>query len=128
MSNELKPVRCGCGGEAVIDAEMGYELYHVFCPKCEIVTAWYKTEAEAIEAWNTAMGTNTRKLLEVLVHDATDTNVGCKERTAKVINIYSVGNYLFGSCGGCGAPVIKHDVYCSECGVKLDWSGNERFD
>ena len=48
-----------------------------------------------------------------------------KRKPVKVINIYPVGNYLFGSCGGCGAPVIKHDVYCSECGVKLDWSGNE---
>lgn len=44
-----------------------------------------------------------------------------KRKPVKVINIYSVGNYLFGSCGGCGAPVIKHEVYCSECGVKLDW-------
>lgn len=28
--------------------------------------------------------------------------------------------YKFGSCGVCGAPVIKGDKYCSECGVKLD--------
>ena len=143
MRSELKPVRCGCGGEAVIDAEMGYELYHVFCPKCEIVTAWYKTEAEAIEAWNTAMGTNTRKLLEVLVHDATDTNVGCKfdkdidvpakERTAKVVEHdasvtdtdgykYHRSEYL---CGACKKKVLSGDDYCSHCGVKLDWSDDE---
>lgn len=128
MSDELKPVRCGCGGEAIIglkeweDRKGNYhENSFVYCNDCSISTGGYLTEAEAIEAWNRAMGTNTRRLLEVLIHDATDTNVVDKERTAKVINIYSVGNYLFGSCGGCCAPVIKHDVYCSECGARLEW-------
>ena len=81
MRSESKPVRCGCGGEGVVRKGQTTECWWVECSKCEISTMWKLrySESEAIEAWNTAMGTNTRKLLEVLVHDATDTNVGCKE-------------------------------------------------
>jgi hypothetical protein len=146
MSDELKPVRCGCGGEAIIglkeweDRKGNYhENSFVYCNDCSISTGGYLTEAEAIEAWNTAMGTNTRKLLEVLVHDATDTNVGdkfdkdidvpAKERTAKVVEHdasvtdtdgykYHRSEYL---CGACKKKVIGGDEYCSHCGARLEW-------
>lgn len=43
----------------------------------------------------------------------------------KVTDQYSVNVhdkiYEYGSCGTCGAPVIKPDKYCSECGAKLNW-------
>ncbi len=67
MTEELKPVRCGCGGEARIEKTSGGN-YQVKCAKCFIETGfWYITEAEAVEAWNTAMGRNTLidKLREV---------------------------------------------------------------
>jgi len=144
MSNELKPVRCGCGGEVVVGhiektSYLPKDRWYIGCPKCDICTGLYDTEAEAIEAWNTAMGTNTRRLLEVLVHDATDTNVGrkfdkdidvpVKERTAKVIEHdasvtdtdgykYHRSEYL---CGACKKKVIGGDEYCSHCGARLEW-------
>lgn len=66
MSEELKPVRCGCGGEAKVESANGYDpfaekkipnlWYGVICRKCKIQTKSYYTEAEAIQAWNRAMG------------------------------------------------------------------------
>ena len=51
---ELTPVRCGCGGEAHIGmTESG--LFYVECMKCEIETRFYRTESEAVQAWNKAM-------------------------------------------------------------------------
>lgn len=144
MSDELKPVRCGCGGEAwsfmTLYPENTERPYICQCRKCFIRTCGYPSEAEAVEAWNRAMGTNTRRLLEVLVHDATDTNVGrkfdkdidvpVKERTAKVIEHdasvtdtdgykYHRSEYL---CGACKKKVLSGDDYCSHCGARLDWS------
>lgn len=129
MSDELKPVRCGCGGEAWTDYIIGEPSegvgWFVCCKNCDIQTpAEYPTEAEAIEAWNTAMGTNTRKLLEVLVHDATDTNVGSKERTAKVRDKKDdpmVDEWHQGRCMNCGKQVRRRNNYCSRCGSRLDW-------
>ena len=66
MSDELKPVRCGCGGEAQMFFPFtNNSVYMIECKKCGICTSAYETEAEAIEAWNKAMG-------------ATDKNVGDK--------------------------------------------------
>ena len=58
--SELKPVRCGCGGEAYAWelAEGSYilEPWIVMCQTCGCQTGEYRTEAEAVAAWNTAMG------------------------------------------------------------------------
>lgn len=64
MTDELKPMRCGCGGEATLghDAEYGYD---VFCIKCGIATDYYNTEAEAIMAWNRAMGADVNSVVSV---------------------------------------------------------------
>ena len=55
-----------------------------------------------------------------------------EERTAKVIrHKYWMGNMLSGTigyewlCENCKKKVVDGDDYCSHCGVKLDWSGNE---
>ena len=76
--------------------EDGFD-HTVYCSKCNIETQMYDTEAEAITAWNRAMG-------------ATDMNVGEKERTAKVSNQifnnsnpYTVGAWI-GTCE-CGELV-----------------------
>lgn len=60
MSEELKPVRCGCGGEAYHEAYENYNfgsyIAHIMiCDKCGMRTAEWPTEAEAIQAWNKAM-------------------------------------------------------------------------
>lgn len=59
MSDELKPVNCGCGGEAEVHA-MRHELtkaqYYINCEKCDTRTWFFDSESEAIETWNKAMG------------------------------------------------------------------------
>lgn len=57
MSEELKPVPCGCGGEARVQRvrTLKSHVLVVMCTKCEIATNYYQTEAEAITAWNRAM-------------------------------------------------------------------------
>ena len=137
MSDQLSvvggqlPVRCGCGGEARVVKHEYYmcsPTYGVTCYKCGTATnQGFDTESEAIEAWNRAMGA---KDINVPNKFATDTNVGDKERTAKVIEHdasvtdtdgykYHRSEYL---CGACKKKVIGGDEYCSHCGCRLDWN------
>ena len=104
MTDEKKPVHCGCGGEVVVGhiektSYLPKDRWYIGCPKCDICTGLYDTEAEAIEAWNTAMG----------------------ERTAKVVCHGTTMGLSF-CCGNCGKPVHSEGKYCHHCGAKLDWS------
>jgi hypothetical protein len=94
MSKELKPVRCGCGGKA----EVGFTtsgLVYVECCQCLTETRFFHTEAEAITAWNKAMG-------------VTDINV-----SHKIIE--------FLRCNKCNRIVDSGYKYCPECGCKLEF-------
>lgn len=71
MTNELK--RCGCGGEAIIETDHDtvapgepIDWKRVVCHNCNIRTTWRHTEAEAVQAWNRAMGKD--KLDELMEH------------------------------------------------------------
>ena len=105
MTDELKPVCCGCGGEAVVGyTESG--LSYVECQKCLTETRFFHTEAEAITAWNKAMGERTAKVRH---HLATiKTYEGFKYRITEDL------------CGNCKRKVLPIDVYCSECGARLE--------
>ena len=85
MTDELKPVRCGCGGKAKVIC--GYAAatkpYHVECMACGTRTTFHYFEAEAIQAWNQAMGKPIEidrfdKDTNIPYKNATDTNVGDK--------------------------------------------------
>lgn len=60
MNGELKPVHCGCGGEAIVLKSGQFsqfrESYYVSCTHCTAGVGPYDTEAEAVTAWNRAMG------------------------------------------------------------------------
>ncbi len=114
MTNELKPVQCGCGGEAKIVDYLSREncqnAYYVFCKVCGMQTAEYLAEAEAVEAWNTAMG----------AHTTAYTTAHTTERTAKVVHKQTdVNGMPWGKCGECNNLVFGN--YCSECGAKMEW-------
>ena len=59
---DLNPVRCGCGGEAVLCESDKYDsfdfTYMIYCKACGITSDVYDTEAEVVEAWNRAMSGN----------------------------------------------------------------------
>ena len=100
-----KIINCGCGGVGKIEA------YHdilvpgepinwkrIRCSECNIRTPWRHTEAEAIQAWNKAMG----------------------ERTETVKNFgHPCGTY--GYCSNCGGYCVNEEPYCPHCGIKLEW-------
>lgn len=61
MTDELKPVKCGCGGGALVLHRVEHG-YYVRCRDCFTRTDYKVTEAEAISAWNRAMGERTAKI------------------------------------------------------------------
>lgn len=75
--------------------------FRVECRECKIVTPFYDTEAEAIEAWNRRA-----------------------ERTAKVTDTWKVAGFdeLNAWCPECEHRITRGCSYCPTCGVKLDWS------
>ena len=108
MTDELKPVRCGCGGEARVRHGKDSACWWVECPNCGISTLWHLrfSEADAVEAWNIAMG-NGDKLTPV-------------ERTAKAVT-RPFGDIDLHKCGNCQYYVDKSFTYCPGCGAKLEW-------
>ena len=75
MTDELKPVRCGCGGEAEIFhiAPDGYAgSYCVRCVDCLTQSPFFTGNKEkAIEVWNRAMGADqfrdlTKKMSDLI--------------------------------------------------------------
>ena len=122
MTDELKPVRCGCGGEAKVrpyrPLTMGLHDkhfdYYVQCEQCGINTLMKCTEAEAIEAWNRAMGADQFRDLTKKI-----------ERTAKVKKQFVL---VTGGLGGvmpsceCGWTVNEEWKYCPQCGARLEWN------
>lgn len=118
MSDELKPVRCGCGGDVEIIKHPNGK-YTVSCTRggCMANVGWCPDEKTAITAWNKAMG-------------AKDINVPTKERTAKVIDKsvdrHSISDFDWtGKCEKCGNEIQYAFDYCPYCGSSLDWSDNE---
>jgi len=106
MSDELKPVRCGCGGEAVIYVTHWWgKCYVCECEECGTASRPCNTEVEAIQAWNKAMGWRKAKVVE---HEMiiTDSD-GCSYHRTKYI------------CGNCKKKVLGGDEYCSHCGCRL---------
>lgn len=121
MTDELKPVRCGCGGETwafmTLYPENPERPYICQCRNCFTRTGGYPTESDAITAWNRAM---SAKDINVPNKFATDKNVGDKERTAKATRKPEAFFYRC-ECGY-GLCCEKNDMnYCPNCGGRLEW-------
>ena len=71
MTDELKPVRCGCGGEAQTGKSYS-GFYSVECMNCGMQSGYYDTEAEAVQAWNRAMGANVNSVVSVFSSEVKD--------------------------------------------------------
>ena len=110
MSKELKPVRCGCGGEAEVVTARGH--FFVQCENCKIVTRAFRDIEKAIEAWNRAMGITHERAVEYLqntgwmqVHDRLMMMIGGKD-----IDVPAKGYWM----------VSYNGLHCSKCNYKLD--------
>lgn len=97
-----------CGGEAIMKIQKHIPKGYEYTPTCKNtscagrLTKKWLTEAEAIEAWN-------RRVV-------TDTNDGSKERTAKVRkHEYRIGTSL----NIVGEPKICHEYLCCDCKKKV---------
>lgn len=102
MSNDLKPVRCGCGGEARTGKIYG-DAWTVECTECGIQSGCYDTEAEAITAWNRAMGEQNKK----------------KDMTFHWIESFL--GYRCSSCGHICNTTAMPDI-CPNCHARLEWN------
>ena len=119
--DKLQPVKCGCGGEEHVvkysvkdwDLNKWVPAFYVQCKKCGIKTIDYPTGAEAVQAWNLAMGDFSKTIIQKI--DSV-TPVKCEYGDEKVI---FASGYI---CPNCYTHVIKKDKYCHECGMKLDWN------
>ena len=80
--NELKPVRCGCGGATRRCADPITGQWFVQCRACGTVALYYNSEAEAVTAWNKAMGADkVDELMEHIWREKLDT----REKIANLV-------------------------------------------
>ena len=122
MTDELKPVRCGCGGDAKVSWDIinGWYMTGVHCENCGISTQPVynrddkdKAIADAVTAWNRAMGNRDE--------------LSRNEWTAKVekVDTNSPHSQVY-KCCKCGQYTHRtawsRDVhYCPSCGAELEW-------
>ena len=112
LNKNLDIKQCGCGGEARLDKQetldgdgMPLPCFVVYCTNCLTVTDTHFSEAEAVTAWNTAMG-------------AKNINVPNKGFWKPVYASEATG--FDPSLAGCD-PVFNH--VCSVCGQET-WTND----
>ena len=145
MSEELKPVKCGCGGEAKVcksPLEDGY-CYFVKCERCETATNIFVKVEEAIMAWNKAMGADRgldewctdckeydqekhccHRWNRVIKYVVDEVREKYDERTAKVKHLERRSETSMsweGICTNCGSYTMHEMNYCFHCGARLEW-------
>lgn len=116
--DDLKPVRCGCGGEAVVVKHTFHGAspsYGVECMNCHVETwQFYNEEAEAITAWNRAMRTSAeperkkgewieRKVYSMTIMDYQHAKCSVCGKYLTTPYQYFFDNYPF--CPNCGAEM-----------------------
>ena len=90
MTDELKPVNCGCGGEVLAFMTLYYENterpYICQCRKCFTRTGGYPTKAEAIQAWNRAMGNRmeSQTVVRTAKVESKLRRIGCSDQVITV--------------------------------------------
>ena len=108
---DSEPVRCGCGGEAkVFETPLkDCEGYFVQCDSCKTATFLWLSEAEAVQAWNRAMGKR-------------DESSQVERKTGAWLLSNDDGAYwVCSACGfaseAFGADILYH--FCPRCGADM---------
>ena len=99
-----------------IDALKEYEVVESdnFTRTDPITMMTVATIAECIEAIVDLPSVESERKAKVIENDASVTDANGYK--------YHWSEYL---CGACKKRVLGGDEYCSHCGAKIDWSGNE---
>ncbi len=124
MSDELKPVRCGCGGRPIIEyGEDG--ICRVHCSFCLTGTVYHRNKAEAITAWNRAMGADQFRDLTKKVEP--EQKKGKWEE--REVDSMTITDYQSAKCSVCGKYLttpyqdyFDNYKYCPHCGARLEWN------
>ena len=100
----MTPVNCGCGGKPIIYTNGAFQV-KIYCEKCGIETYIFNSEAEAIEAWNNAMGVKSIKV---------------PNKETVIVEPFTTDITHVGYCK-CGYLVKEEWDYCPKCGRKIQW-------
>ena len=120
MCEELKPVKCGCGGEAKVETDHDtfvpgepIDWKRVRCSECNIRTTWRSTETEAITAWNRAMSGSAEEKLKSFWNGM---SAEMKEERKK-------GHWTGDCCSCCGVSKYNYiKMVDDECGPFGTWN------
>ena len=136
MTDELKPVRCGCGGEVwafmTLYPDNRERPYICQCRRCFTRTGGYPTEAEAIEAWNRAMGEHVFECVDGIHTEKRDASSRVERKTGKWLepDVFDVKKQVdklqCAKCSVCGkwhtTPFLYYFdnyPYCPNCGADM---------
>lgn len=119
--DEMKPVRCGCGGEANVLHPSYTHCIVVMCGKCGIKTPYMNSEAEAVEAWNKAMKGNAEEKLKAFwdgmsAEMKANTNISSPNE-----DFHPVRDCMVWTERMAKVDWINGEPFCPMCGDRLEW-------
>ena len=123
----LKPVNCGCGGEAKVEPlpfetwndiwDASVSQYLVRCDRCGMTTRLHDTETEAITAWNRAMSGSAEEKLKAF-WDGMSAEMKEEQKKGKWIDTDNY--YQRWKCSECGCHTRDAEPnYCPNCGADM---------
>lgn len=106
--SKIKAVPCRCGGEALLYEAQNVvrdkkTYYAVICKQCGIGTRWSTSSKQALDEWKNVM----------------------KERSNTPVYDENIQQYV---CEYCCCPVEEIDIYCYQCGSKLNWKKEGEYE
>lgn len=124
MNDKLEPVCCGCGGEAKVISYLSREYckmaYYVRCIECGTETDDLHSEAEAVTAWNRAMGAEKNSIVSVFSSEPIAKDINIPNKATVIIEPFTTDMNHVGYCK-CGYLVNAEWKYCPNCGASLEW-------
>jgi hypothetical protein len=122
--DNIKPINCGCGGEAEVFyfAPDGYAgSYCVRCMECLTQSPFFTGDKEkAIKTWNRAMGAEKNSIVSVFSSEPITKDINIPNKDTVIIEPFTTDMNHVGYCK-CGYLVNAEWKYCPNCGASLEW-------